>query len=176
MTDKFKDYMKSDDILFEEEDFDSISSGYDNFFTEVGDLLDSLDSEDVSDDTHDLIDELVDKIFDVIISLGDEDFDEDTEEQFMDLVHMLDLDDEIDESERLTVKSRKVKSGRRRSQKSRLKGSDKLKYLKNLKKKRKEYKKKASIRNKVKKKSKRYRKTSQARNVKNRYKRAQGKK
>jgi len=170
MTDKFKEYMKSEILL--EEDFDTVSSGYDNFFTEVGELLDSLDSEDVSDDTHDLIDELVDKIFDVIISLGDEDFDEDTEEQFMDIVHMLNLDDEIDEG--LSVKSRKIKSGRKRSQKSRLKGSDKLKYLKNLKKKRKDYKKNASLRKKTKKKSKRYRKTAQAKNVARKYKSAQG--
>ena len=175
MTEKFKKHMKN--IVSEKyEEFEFDYNIYDHFFTEVGQLFDSLDSENVSGDTHDLIDNLIDKIFDVIISLGDEEFDKDTEEQFLDIVHMMGLDEEIDENvNTLNVKSRKVKSGRRKSKSSRLKGTDKIKYLKKLKDKRKEYKKNASLRKKVKKKSSKYRKTAKARNTKKRYDKAHNK-
>jgi hypothetical protein len=174
MNDNFRKFMINTVFEKKHEEFDFDYNIYDHFFTEVGQLFDSLDSENISDDIHDLIDDLIDKIFDVIISLGDEEFDKDTEDQFLDIVHMMGLDDEIDEDidediNTLKVKNRKVKAGQKRSEKSKLKGSDRLKYLKKLKDKRKEYKKNVSLRKKVKKKSKKYRKTSKAKVTKKRY-------
>ena len=59
MTEKFKKHMKN--IVSEKyEEFEFDYNIYDHFFAEVGQLFDSLDSENVSPDTHDLIDNLID--------------------------------------------------------------------------------------------------------------------
>lgn len=159
---------KLKEFLLQEADVDAINKKYKTFFATVGEFFDSMDNENVSDDTHDLLDDLVDAIIDTIISCGDEDFDSNTEKKFLKIVDMLDLDKDI--SEGLAVKSRKVSSGRKRSQSSRMTGSDKLKYLKKLKKSRKSYKKNASLRRKTKKRMKRYKKTGHAKQVKRKYK------
>lgn len=171
MTKKFKDFMESD-LIFEEnqEDFDSISGNYDHFFTEVGQLMDSLDSEKIGDDTNNAADVVLDAMIDFILTLGEEEFDDKTDKHFMDIVKILGLDDEMDIEEGLNVKHRKTNSGRKKSQASRNKGANKLKYLKRLKARRKIYKKNASLRQKTKRKAKKYRKTAKAKQVVRKYK------
>jgi len=159
---------KLKDFLLQEADVDELNEKYKNFFAVIGSFFDSMDNENISDDTHDLLDDMVDAIIDTLISCGDEDFDEKTEKKFLVIVDMLGLDKDL--AEGLQVKSRKVASGRKKSQSSRMTGSDKLKYLKNLKKSRKGYKKNASLRRKAKKRGKRYKKTAGAKQVKRKYK------
>lgn len=160
------------DFMNEEDHEDIIDDN--KFFTQFGELLDSFDTESVSDDTHTLIDELIDKIIDVMISLGDEDFDDDTSDEFMDVIKALGIEDDVDMDEDveegLQVKSRKTNSGRKRSETSRLRGADKIKYLKKLKSKRKDFKKNVSLRNKAKKKGKKYRKSGKGKQVARKYK------
>jgi len=158
---------KLKDYLLLEGDVEEIEERYSNFFEVVGILFDSLEFDVISDDTHEMLDDLIDKVIDIILSLGDEEFDKDTNRAFMKVVTMLDLDQEI--SEGLTVKSRKVNSGRKRSSASKITGAEKLKYLKRLKKNRKKYKKSASLRRQTKRQQKKYKKTAGAKRAKQKY-------
>ena len=167
---RIKAYLMESSIIEKLESFSDVSDEDPKFFSEVGQLIDSLDSEDVSDDTTKVIDELIQKIIDVLLTLGDEEFDDDTNKQFMDVVKIMGLDESDEMDEGLQVKSRKTKAGRKKSEKSKLRGSDKIKYLKNLKKNRKKYKKSALVRQQTKKKSKKYRKTAGAKKVQKKYK------
>jgi hypothetical protein len=175
----FKKFMLNE----EEGDFSEIDEYYDDFFTVVGSLLDSLDSDKVTTDTIDLVDDLIDKIIDVILSLENDDLSGEAEEYFLDIVDMLGLDDEDDSDDNieddldenistLKIKPRKVKAGRMRSKASKIRGKKKIKYLKKLRDKRKLYKKSASLKNKTKRKMMRYKKTSKAKMAKRKYKNA----
>lgn len=167
MTKNFKEFMESD-VIFEEEDFDSIEGNYDHFFTEVGQLIDSLDPENISDETNNAADMLLDDMIDLLLTLNDYDFDAQTEKHFMNIVNILGLDKEV--AEGLQVQARKTNGGRKRSQMSKIHGADKLKYLKRLKARRKQYKHDASLRHKVKRQSIRYKKTAGAKQVARKYK------
>lgn len=151
----FKNYMISEDEQI----------GYGNFFTNLGEFIDSLQGVDLPDDSHNIIDNIVSNGIDLLLSLEDVDFSIQTEQYFMNIVHMLGLN--LDES--LTVQPRKVNFGRKRSQASRLTGSDKMKYLKRLKARRKMYHTNASLRTKVKKQSIKYKRTSHAKFIHKKY-------
>ena len=163
----FKDYL---DEAESHEDVDDMEKKYPTFFETCGKFFDSLDNEVMSDDTHKLLNALIDSIIDAILSCGDEEFDEKTEKQFLSIVKMLGLDTDEDVDEGLAVKSRKTNAGRKKSGASRMTGANKIKYLKSLKKSRKTYKKSPSLKRKAKKKGIKYKKSARGKQVKKKYK------
>ena len=155
-----------------------------NFFTRVGELLDSLSASDISEETKSLLDTITENIIDILLSLNDKEFDEDTDDLIVDILLDLgvitdeelesDIEDEFIEDEELeealAVKHRKIKSGKKRSKKSLIRGKKRLEYLKKLRAKRKMYKKNAMLKRLAKKRSKKYRRTARARILRARYK------
>jgi len=176
MMKDFKSFMLSE----ETGDFEGIDDTYDDFFTTTGLLIDSLDSNKITTNTIELVDDLIDKIIDVLLSLEDDDLTGKSEEYFLDIVDMLGLDDDDEEDEEeidenvntLRVKPRKVKAGRMASKSSKIRGKKKIQYLKKLRDRRKLYKKSASLKNKTKRKAAKYKKTSKAKMAKRKYKNA----
>jgi len=176
MMKDFKSFMLSE----ETGDFEGIDDTYDDFFTTTGLLIDSLDSNKITTNTIELVDDLIDKIIDVLLSLEDDDLTGKSEEYFLDIVDMLGLDDDDEEDEEeidenvntLRVKPRKVKAGRMASKSSKIRGKKKIQYLKKLRDRRKLYKKSASLKNKTKRKALKYKKTSKAKMAKRKYKNA----
>jgi len=176
MIKNFKNFILSE----ETGDFEGIDDTYDDFFTTTGLLIDSLDSNKITTNTIELVDDLIDKIIDVLLSLEDDDLTGKSEEYFLDIVDMLGLDDEDEEDDEeidenvntLRVKPRKVKAGRMASKSSKIRGKKKIQYLKKLRDRRKLYKKSASLKNKTKRKAAKYKKTSKAKMAKRKYKNA----
>ena len=138
----------------------------------MAEYIDTLDDDSLDDNTLNLIDKAFDALFDVIISLEEEDLDDKSEEAFLKLMKSFDSLDSVDFDleEAYKYKAKKVAHGKRRSQSSRMTGSEKHKYIKNLKKNRKKYKRSASLRNKRKKKRKKYDRTAGAKQTKRIYK------
>lgn len=141
-----------------------------NIMVSMAEFISDLDDDFLDDKSYDAIETAFDSLLDVIISLEEEDLDDESDEQFIKLMKAFDSLETVDVDEAYKYKPKKVKHGKRRSQKSRMTGAKKREYIKKLKQKRKTYKKSASMRLKAKKKGKKYRRSAKGKQTKRIYK------
>ena len=136
--------------------------GYDelNIMRSILDLIESFDDDILDDESYSAIGSAYESLLDVLISLETDDLDDQSSaalgQIFQDIEELEGESSSADEA----YKPRKVASGRQRSSASRMTGSEKLKYIKRLKKNKKKYKNNATARRKSKKSSKKYRKSA----------------
>ena len=133
-------------------------------------FVNTLSDDYLDEDSYKQIEQAFDALFDIIVSLEDEDLDDKSDAAFMKLMKKFDELDTVDLDEAAYKYKARKKRGKLRSQASKMTGSQKLKYIKKLKAKRKLYKRSATLRLKAKKKGKKYRRSAHGKHTARVYK------
>jgi hypothetical protein len=140
-----------------------------NLMVKIIEFISTLSDDALDDESYDLIGEAYESLLDVIISLEDDELDDESSMALKRL--FIDIESLEEEGvEEAAYKPRKIKAGRAKSSASRMTGSEKQKYIKRLKARKKKYKTSATARMKAKKVGRKYKKSAAGKQTKRIYK------